>query len=267
MADMLAGDTDGGISILVDLARATDENLRKRARALAASLLVPVARTPGVSRPGGSTRIGTVRSGGVDLDIDATIEKLVETPALGPEDLQWRGWRRPSRAVVLVVDASGSVSGEPLATAIIAAAALAARLAPSDELGVVAFWSKALVLRHLGEPTPPASVIERLLVLRTGDTTDMATGIRAGLAEVATASAARKDVIVVTDGLANEGDDPCDAARAAIALGGRLHVLALPGEEDSEEACKRIADAGGGSVAVLQRPSDAVSAIRRLLEP
>ena len=267
MADILAGDTEGGVSLLVDLARATDEKLRKRARELSMSLLIPISRASGVSRPGGSARIGAVRRGGVDLDIDATVEKLVETPALGPEDLQWRGWRRPSRAVVLVVDASGSVSGEPLATAIIAVAALAARLAPSDELGVVAFWSKALVLRHLGEPTPPASVIERVLVLRTGDTTDMATGIRAGLAEVATASAARKDVIVVTDGLANEGDDPCDAARAAIALGGRLHVLALPGEEDSEEACKRIADAGGGSVAVLQRPSDAVSAIRRLLEP
>ena len=265
MADMLAGDTDGGVSLLVDLARATDEKLRNRARELAASLLIPVARTPGVSRPGGSARIGAVRSGGVDLDIDATVERLVESPALGPDDLQWKGWRRPSRAVVLVVDASGSVSGEPIAVAIVAAAALAGRLAPSDELGVVAFWSKALVLRHLDEPTPPASVVERLLALRNGDTTDMATGIRAGLSEFHFASAARRDVIVVTDGLANEGDDPCDAARAVIGLGGRLHVLALPGEEDSEEACKRIADAGGGTMDRLARPSDAVSAITSIL--
>lgn len=47
MAEMLAGDTDEGLSLLVDLAKATDRELRKRARQLAAALLVPVARTPG----------------------------------------------------------------------------------------------------------------------------------------------------------------------------------------------------------------------------
>lgn len=265
MAGMLAGDTDGGLLLLVDLAKATDRELRTRARQLAVLLLMPVARTPGQSRTGGSARIGAVRAGGVDLDTDATIERLVETPVMGADDLRWRGWHRPSRAVVLIVDASGSVSGAPLATAVIAAAALAARLGPPDELGVVAFWSKVVVLRHIGDPSPPSDVIERLLVLRSGDTTDMAAGIRAGLAELASTNAARKDVIVVTDGLANEGGDPCEAAGTAASCGALVHVLALAGDEDSTAACRRLAEAGGGQVAPLERPSDAVGAIAALL--
>lgn len=265
MAETLAGDLDEGISLLGDLARATDPALRARARQLAASLLIPATRTPGHSAPGGSARIGTVPKDGVDLDIDATLENLVDKATVTEQDLRWRGWLRPGRCVVVVVDASGSVNGRPLETAVATAAALAGRLDSRDELAVVAFWSKVLVLRHLGDASPPSGVIERLLALRSGDTTDLAGGITAGLGELAHSRATRRDVIVITDGMANQGGDPNPVAESTRAWGARLHVLALPGDDESARACERLARAGGGLLARLQRPGQAVPAVAAVL--
>ncbi|HWE55179.1 MAG TPA: vWA domain-containing protein [Acidimicrobiales bacterium] len=253
------------MALLADLTRATDPRLRAQARDLAAALVIPAARRAGPSRPGGSARLGPVRDGGVDLDIDATVERLGEHPELRAEDLRWRGWRRPGRAVVLVVDASGSVTGPPLATAVITAAALAARTGPGDQLAVVAFWSKAVVLRHIRDVGPVSTAVDRVLALRGGDTTDLEGGLRAALAQMAEASVARRDVVLLSDGMANEGGDPLPIAAAAAAMGVPLHVLALAPEAESLDACRALAGAGGGRMAELGRPSAAADAVVDIL--
>lgn len=265
LAGALEDDLDEGVSLLVDLTRATDARLREKARRLAASLLVPASRIPGPSARGGSSRIGPVRDSGVDLDLDATIDRLAEHPELRADDLRWRGWRRPGRAVVLLVDASGSVTGAPLTTAVVTAAALAARSGPLDELAAVAFWSRAVVLRHIRDPAPPSRVVDRLLALRGGDTTDLAGGLTAALAQVALATAGRRDVVVLTDGMANEGGDPLAVAASAAGLGATLHAMALSPDDDAVAACQAIAGAGGGRFVALHRAADAPAAVAAVL--
>lgn len=265
LAGALEDDLDAGVSLLVDLTRATDPRLRERARTLAASLVVPAARVPGPSLAGGSARLGPVRHGGMDLDLDATLDRLGEVRELCAEDLRWRGWRRPGRAVVLLVDASGSVTGPPLATAVVTAAALAARCGLHDELAVVAFWSRAVVLRHMRDPSPPARALDRVLALRGGDTTDLAGGLTAALSQLALATAGRRDVVVLTDGMANEGGDPLTVASSAAAGGAAVHVLALSPDEEALSACRALAGAGGGRLAVLERAADAPAALADLL--
>lgn len=268
LAGALEDDLDAGVALLVDLTRATDPKLRERARQLAASLVVPACRLPGPPLPGGSARLGPVPSDGIDLDLDATLDRVGDRGRLREvraEDLRWRGWHRPGRAVVLVVDASGSVSGPPLDTAIVTAAALAARSGPADEMAVVAFWSRSVVLRHINDPSPPARVLDRLLALRGGDTTDLAGGLTAALAQMARATSARRDVIVLTDGMANEGGDPLSVASSAAALGAAVHVLALDPDDDALAACRALAEAGGGRFARLDRPADAPAAVAEVL--
>jgi Mg-chelatase subunit ChlD len=248
------------------MAHATDARLRERARALAALLLFPPGRHAGDhSQAGGSARLVTVKAAGLDLDTDATLERLAERPRLAADDLRWRRWHRPARALVLLVDASGSVSGEPLATAVVTAAALAQRLAPGDELAAVAFSSAAVVLRHVASPTAPSTVLDALLDLRAGDTTDLALGLRTALAQAGMARARRRELVVLTDGLANEGEDALAVAARAEAAGARVHVLALSGEPDALHACRALAAAGAGRMAPLARPSEAPAAVMAVL--
>lgn len=270
LAERLGEDIDLALPLLIDLAQATDVELRAQVKAVAARLLVPAARHRGEGSRSGAARLVTDRGPGVDLDADATVEHLAGSARFDPktwhaDDLRWRTWRRPTRAYVLVIDASGSVTGRPLATALISAAALAARLQPDDELAVVAFWSRAVILRPIGDADPPATVLSRLLDLRGGDTTDLALGLRAGLGQAGIARAGRRDVIVLTDGMANEGDDPGQVATTAGGSGARLHTLAVSDHPDAVEACIRLADQGGGRSAPLAAPSQAPAALARIL--
>lgn len=270
LAEHLDADIDVALPLLIDLAQATDVELRRQIREVAARLLVPPPRHRSNGAQSGSSRLVTDDGPGVDLDADATIERLGDRGRPDPsswstEDLRWRSWRRPSRAYVLVLDASGSVTGRPLATALITAAALAARLRPEDELAVVAFWSRAVVLRHIGSADAPSTVLARLLDLRGGDTTDVALGLGVGLGQAAGARAGRREVLVLTDGMANAGDDPSRMAASAGASSARVHTLAVSDHPEALEACRRLADLGGGRMAPLPAPSHAPGALAHVL--
>ena len=65
--------------------------------------------------------------------------------------------------------------------------------------------------------------------------------------------------------MANEGDDPLPVAASAVAIGARLHVLALRPEPEAMEACTALAAAGGGVLAVLERAAQAPGALARML--
>ncbi|MQA14535.1 MAG: VWA domain-containing protein [Pseudonocardiaceae bacterium] len=248
------------------MTRATDESLRAQVRRLAARLLLAPPR-PAQDDRSGTGRLATVSEPGLDLDLDATLERFAEHPRLRADDLRWRGWRRPAPAYVLLVDASGSTTGAPLATAVTTAAALAGRLRPGDELGVVAFWSAAAVLRDLRSPAPASTVLDALFDLQGGDTTDLALGLRTALAQAALAATPRREVLVLTDGMANTGTDPLVVAADAARAGCRVHALALSGEPDAVVACDRLAAAGGGRSAPLLRPSQAPGAVAHVLRP
>jgi Mg-chelatase subunit ChlD len=266
LAGALDDDPDRAVELLAGMARATDRDLRDQARALAAELLLPVARHGGETRRRGAVRIVTTAGEGLDLDLDATLDRAGgQVGRIGADDLRWRSWQRPGRAYVLLVDASGSVTGRPLATALVTAAALARRLGPEDQLGVVAFWSRAVVLRHVTSTEPATGVLDALFDLRGGDTTDLAGGLELALAQAEQAAPARREVIVLTDGLANAGADPCAVAATAAALGTHVHVLALSEDAEAVAACVAVARAGGGRSALLPRASLAPAALGDVL--
>ncbi len=66
-----------------------------------------------------------------------------------------------ARSVVLLVDVSGSMRGERVRTAAATVGALAAELS-RDNLAVVAFWSDAAVLCHLGQRIGPQALVESM---------------------------------------------------------------------------------------------------------
>jgi Mg-chelatase subunit ChlD len=99
-----------------------------------------------------------------DIDLDRTIEVLTERPVPEDTDIVVRERMRSRRAVVLVVDVSGSMRGEKVRIAAATVAALSADLSGNgDQLGLVAFWSDAALLEPLGAHVPAARLLDRLL--------------------------------------------------------------------------------------------------------
>ncbi|MEO5661760.1 MAG: vWA domain-containing protein [Nocardioides sp.] len=265
LAAMLRDDADSAIALLADLTRATDRTVRAAARRLARTLALRPSASAGRS-PSGRPRLETVTDPSAgDLDLDATLARLDVTPRLRGEDLRTRDWRRRGHAYVLLVDASGSVAGSRLATAVLTTGAVAARLRADDELAVLTFARDVLVLRPIGASNDPGDTLDALLDVRGGGTTDLAHGLRAGLDQAARARSPRRVLLVLTDGLATAGHDPLPVAAAAGRTGARVHVLDLADTDESRTASRALAAAGGGRRAALTRPHQAADAVGQVL--
>lgn len=134
---------------------------------------------------------------------------------------------RPGRTLVLVLDRSGSMSGEPLEAAKEATAALARRLGPQDCLGVVVFDDEAEVVvpcRPMADHHPD-DLSRAIAGIQSGGSTDISSGyllaLREAKASLAATGQASATVLLISDGEANAGitepDRIHDLARTATA--------------------------------------------------
>jgi magnesium chelatase subunit D len=221
LAALLAADPDGAAALLADLAIATDRQLRVAARRVAARVFIRLGQAPAAPLARGVRRLEPNHRGEGDLDLERTLDLW---PGRGPvfsEDLVTRTWAARSRAVCLLVDASGSMAGPGVAMAAVAAAAvvLAAgdRLAPS----VIAFSGDVRVLQRHGARRPPQDLVGDLISLRGHGLTDLAGALRAATAQLARTDGGERVAVLLSDCLHTAGADP------AAALHGidRLHVL------------------------------------------
>lgn len=225
--------------------------------------MVRFARSPsGGSRPG--TGIGSLRrtawGPGMDIDLDASLEPLVEAWAAGtvPTEDVLRGlaWARRSTAVSLLVDRSGSMGGARVLAAALAAAAVAQRA--GDDYSVIAFADDAVVVKAQDEPRPPDAVVDDLLALVGYGMTDVALALRTARGELARSSARRRVAVLLSDCRSTNGDDPLAEAAGLD----EVHVLAPAGDTADAEP---LARAGGGRCVALAGPLDVPAALAVLM--
>ena len=255
----LTQDPDAALALLADMSAATDEQLRALARRLAGRVTVRLTRSGPVVRRGvGRLRRAPLQPGG-DLDVDASLDALLLAAASGqppaPEDLRGTVWSRPDVALSLVVDVSGSVGGSRLATAALAAAAVALR-APEDH-SVVVFRDKALVVKAQDVRRAPGDVVQDLLRLRGHGLTDLAVGLDAARAQLERSTARRKVVVLLSDGRPTAGPDPLPYAR-------RLDELVVVSPADDAVEARALAAAVGARLSLLRGPSDVPRALHLL---
>jgi magnesium chelatase subunit D len=260
VARMLAADPDTAATLLADLAQATDRQLAQAARRLAARVFVRMAASATRSSRG-NRRLApsTVRDG--DLDLDLTLARLSGAWPPAEADLVTRSWRASRRALCLVIDTSGSMSG--LAVAIAAVAAAGVVLAGDGRLdpGVLAFGSEVRVLRAAGAPRVPEELVGELIGLRGHGMTDLAAGLRAASRQLAGAHCDERVAVLLSDCQPTKGGDPA----AALAGIDRLHVLCpLPGPA-SQRAAAALARAGGGLSQPVRRLAEVGPALTRAL--
>jgi Mg-chelatase subunit ChlD len=237
----MADEPDDVLTLLMKLRRATDPALRARAQAIAPRLVLDHARQGlDAARGTGVLRPSTADRGG-DVDLDASLEELVQARAerrlTRPEELASRVWARPETALCLLVDRSGSMDGHQLATASMAAAACALRA--RGELAVVAFGSSVEVLATLGQEVRPETVVEQVLALTGHGITTLSGALRAAGSQLHRARARRRVTLLLSDCRATDDVDPVPAALALE----ELCILAPAEDRDEADDLARAAGA------------------------
>jgi len=249
--EALGADADDALRLLAELTGATDERLRALARQLAGRLVVDLGRAGTARRRG----IGRMREVAADrtlaeVDLDRSLDALLaargrdETPHL--ENLRAREWGRPDMAVCLVVDRSGSMGGKRLATAAMAAAACTWR-APQD-VSVLAFSDRVIVLSPQGSSRPIESIVDDLFCLRGHGPTDLARALRAARQQLERSAARRRVTVLLSDARSTCGADPIAAAAA-------LDELILIAPDDDVDDAARLARAVGARWLPITGPS------------
>jgi Mg-chelatase subunit ChlD len=259
----LSADADDALGLLADLIGATDERLRAKARQLAARIVLEVGQRGPIRRRGsGQRRLVPADRAEGDLDLDASLDALVLARATGQppalDDLRVETWSRPVTAICLVVDRSGSMGGERLATAAIGAAACAWRA--GVDLSVMAFSDSVIVVKAQDEPRPAALVAEDVLRLRGRGVTDLGLALSTAQAQLARSNASRRVVVLLSDCRPTAGADPGPIAASLD----ELCILAPADDHDDAVLLARVA---GARWAPIDGPSSLPGALRTLLDP
>lgn len=261
VASGMEEDPDAVLALLADLTGATDVHLRRLSRRLAARLFVDITRSGPARRRGvGRLRTAPFRADGSDLDLDASLSTLVETRAglgLDPTRLRVQAWHRLELAVCLLVDRSGSMGGAPLATAALAAAAVAWRV--PDDHSVLAFAKDVVAVRSQGTAKPTSRVVDDLLGLRGVGTTDLAGALTAARQQLDRSTAGRRLTVLLSDCRATVHGDALAAARA-------LDEVAVVAPDGDAEEATAFAAAVGARLVTVGGPGDVVAALSAVFE-
>ncbi|QDV43027.1 von Willebrand factor type A domain protein [Stieleria neptunia] len=162
---------------------------------------------------------------------------------------------KPSLAMMLVIDKSGSMGGQKIELAKDAARAAVELLGPRDAIGVIAFDGSAYTVSELRSTSDKGQIIDAISTIEASGGTNMYPGMIDALDALRGATAKLKHVILMTDGVSSPGDFQ-GAASDMSANRITLSTVAL-GQGASEDLLEELAQIGGGRYYFCDSP-DAV---------
>jgi uncharacterized membrane protein/uncharacterized protein YegL len=159
----------------------------------------------------------------------------------------------PGVAMVLVIDRSGSMSGQPLEMAKAAAKATADTLSSDDLLEVIAFDSQPTKVVKMTAAKYRARIQNDIARIQAGGGTEIYSALDASYQSLTVTRARKKHVILLTDGQApNNGIR--DLTQAMVAEGITVSTVGLGGGVD-ESLLRMISDLGGGRFYKVMDPT------------
>ena len=188
---------------------------------------------------GGLAMLGSENSFGLGGYYRTPVEEVLPLSSRFEQEKE-----KPSMAMVLVIDKSGSMEGLPIALARQAAKAAVELLGPQDQVGVVGFDGEAFVavpLQPAGDRAGIQAAIDRI---GAGGGTFMYAGMDAARQMLDGAAARIKHLIVLGDGQTQAADHD-GLVQALVDRGATVSTVAL-GSGADRPLMARIAEAGRG---------------------
>jgi tight adherence protein B len=153
-----------------------------------------------------------------------------------------------AKSVVLAVDRSQSMRGEPLEHAVAAARSFIQAKPAPDQIAVVTFATQAVFLTDFSTATIDASSALRSIAIDSVQGTTLYDALVLSAGSLAEQELPGRVIILVTDGNETRSEaslsDAIEAARAADAA---VYVVAIEGPQFSPEPLRELASATGGT--------------------
>lgn len=201
-----------------------------------------------------------------DFDLEATMDQILERyptgiPALQSSDIVGIERRERKKNGILILDASGSMMGERNINAALSSAVMAYSMR-NDKFGVVAFNTKAFLIKGINDDLKIDDIMDKILDLEAVGYTNIEDALKMGALQLKGLKTRFKWAILLTDGAYNKGADP----RYLCRLFEKLHVINLPGGKKwGERVCKDLARLGGGKYVVVRNYNEVPRALMKIL--
>ncbi len=201
-------------------------------------------------------KIVTGSDGQVSLALIMTADPIIDDNPSGNQDSV------NNVDMVIVLDRSGSMSGQKLNDARNASIELVSRLTASDRFALVTYSNNANVISGLVNVTPTAKNRLNQLIrsIYAGGGTNLGEGLQTGI-DILTSSAKNGNsgrLILISDGLANKGITGIDALgnMASAAVKNEFSISSAGvGNDFNENLMTAIADYGTGNYYFMENPS------------
>ena len=207
-----------------------------------------IARTYVQELGGGFIMLGGELSFGLGGYYKTTLEEILPVRSDFEKEKE-----KPSLAMVLVIDKSGSMSGDKIEMAKSASQAAVELLGRRDQAAVLAFDGDTYVIAEMQSASNKAKLNDEISRIDAGGGTTMYPAMEMSYEMLLAASAKLKHVILLTDGISSPGDFEGLAQTMASA---KMTVSTVAiGEGAANDLLESIAKTGKGRYYVTNEPS------------